>query len=59
MKAEFVGSPVDDDSVVLLPCLVVTQARCECCDRKQRAFALTFQWLLWGFAWVVDFGEHQ
>ena len=42
MKAEFVASPVDEDSLVLLPSIVVTQARCECCDRKQRAFALTF-----------------
>lgn len=45
--------PVDDDSLLLTPAVIITQARCEhgC---PAAAWAVQFQWLMWGFAIVID-----
>ena len=38
------------DSFALTPALVVTQARCECCDEPAPAYRLSLDWMIWSAA---------
>jgi hypothetical protein len=55
VRISFHFDPCPPDSFVLTPAVIVTQARCECCDAPAPAFRLSLDWLLWSAAVEIVF----
>lgn len=49
-----ISCPVDDDSFVVLPVIVVTQGRDEG-GGLCRGWLISFQWMMWGFGLAIEF----
>lgn len=50
----FLSCPVEEDSFVLLPVIVITQGRDEAASLAP-SFLITCQWMMWGFGITIDF----
>lgn len=51
---EIISCPVDEDSFVVLPVIVITQGRDDT-GAPCAGWLITCQWMMWGFGIVLEF----